>query len=774
MQGKNWIRVLLMGLMVTTLVMAGCSGDDGDNGAPGAPGAPGADGQTAYEIAVDNGYTGTYEEYAALVTPDAAAAVEPESCGTCHAGVGDMHQAVYDDGYNYTITLKIDDVTSVANVADPLLFDTTVTFSLEQNGLPYIDADGLPSFGPPSSKGRFYGYLFQQDPAYNSEYDVLGSFSQSAVKAIGDGIYTVTKTGLASDVEAIDGGIWLEVAQSAIEGTEGPLYSEIATDGVAYNGMATTVSAANVAGCEKCHGAPYGKHGYRVAAAGNLPEFAPCAGCHYAGRSGGHDEWQMSQDDPSHWADPANTTAKTGIDYAYEATVMGDVHMSHAMEFPYPQSMSNCIVCHDGKLDMILTDEYMTLKTCKTCHWDEGDVKEGVYDTTALALATIVPHNIPADGNCTTNCHTANGIAPTFSEIHPGYDTTIYAGYDNATSKATNYADVVKVSIKSASFDAATNVLTAVATVHSSDTAIVKPADVDLYYAMWGLFAYDSDDLLTSRNNATTAADGAYLKVVDANTIEWTATADFSAYAAEIADGTVNRAKFSFLSELIEGGVQRPVYSANETIVLADGTFGAQVKFVDMNKCNVCHESLGLTFHSFTYGGGPEGCKTCHVATSGGSHLEMQSRSIDSYVHAIHSFQAFDRESVDFDEPFEAKHYEIHTQDFFYPLFTTMACESCHNPGTYNVPDQSVSLAAMLSGAEANDTTTRNISDDTPSVIVGPAANACGGCHRAMFIKRDDAGGLTSFNQHAKQFGYRVEDTSTQATVWETIQSYFQ
>ena len=32
-------------------------------------------------------------------------------------------------------------------------------------------------------------------------------------------------------------------------------------------------------------------------------------------------------------------------------------------------------------------------------------------------------------------------------------------------------------------------------------------------------------------------------------------------------------------------------------------------------------------------------CRTCHVTTSGGAHLEMQSRGIDSYVHAIHKFQ---------------------------------------------------------------------------------------------------------------------------------------
>ncbi|MBK7901633.1 MAG: hypothetical protein IPJ97_00815 [Proteobacteria bacterium] len=57
-----------------------------------------------------------------------------------------------------------------------------------------------------------------------------------------------------------------------------------------------------------------------------------------------------------------------------------------------------------------------------------------------------------------------------------------------------------------------------------------------------------------------------------------------------------------------------------------------------VEKCNACHDALGTTFHSGGYGGDVVVCRTCHVSSSGGSHLEMQSRGIDSYVHAIHKF----------------------------------------------------------------------------------------------------------------------------------------
>ena len=44
-------------------------------------------------------------------------------------------------------------------------------------------------------------------------------------------------------------------------------------------------------------------------------------------------------------------TAAEKTKYAYKTRLMNDVHMSHAMEFAYPQSMKNCVTCHAGKLD---------------------------------------------------------------------------------------------------------------------------------------------------------------------------------------------------------------------------------------------------------------------------------------------------------------------------------------------------------------------------------------------------------------------------------------
>ena len=91
------------------------------------------------------------------------------------------------------------------------------------------------------------------------------------------------------------------------------------------------------------------------------------------------------------------------------------------------------------------------------------------------------------------------------------------------------------------------------------------------------------------------------------------------------------------------------------------------------------------------------GCVTLRRA--GGSHLEMQSRSIDSYVHAIHSFQEFDVGDIDFADPVQAEKYALEIEIPF-PKHGITNCEACHVAGTNNVPNQSKSLPGLLSASD--------------------------------------------------------------------------
>ena len=196
-------------------------------------------------------------------------------------------------------------------------------------------------------------------------------------------------------------------------------------------------------------------------------DFYTCKACHLDNGEGGHFEWQLLVDDPalaaSFLAGEVELTEEQMAQYAYPTTLMNDVHMSHAMEFPYPQSMANCATCHEGKLDVILADTNFTISTCKSCHPVTGSEEHG---TAELALATIVPPKIHGSMDLNTvdciSCHAEGSLAPTFRQIHGGYDQAIY------TADGLKYSEAVTVTVDSATFDG-TNLDFAFSVVESPD-----------------------------------------------------------------------------------------------------------------------------------------------------------------------------------------------------------------------------------------------------------------------------------------------------------------
>jgi OmcA/MtrC family decaheme c-type cytochrome len=616
---------------------------------------------------------------------------------------------------------------------------------------------------------------------------------------------------------------YVYIADGVLE-TEGmTLYTDVADMGAAYGTAATTAptayqSVASVEGCEACHGAPYLKHGYRAAVVDGLTDFAACKECHYDDpNSGGHRDWQWMVDEPYEWA--TLTAPPDPSKYNYRRSVMQDTHQTHAMEFPYPMSMANCATCHQGqaKLDAILADENFTAETCKSCHPVEGkDAWKGqkYYQASgdggrarAPALkelwtaAGVEYHLISADCQL---CHTAAPGSPgsTFKEYHNGYDKQIYDGTGQ------RYADVAanKVSIDSVTLTGSVLDIK----LSSANTAIVPELTVSFY-------GYDSKHMLVSSHTRDNGAKTCYndraadpltaAKVgcryeiaIDGNPVStlqtnrlftvvagsapgaWHVTADLAGYVQPtstgladiptlISSGKVKKAEVVVLPELDVGGVLVALNAQSKTVDLGSGAFvdnyfKGTTAVVSEAKCNACHDALGTTFHSASYGNNIVACRTCHVTTSGGSHLEMQSRGIDSYVHAIHKFQAFDIGSIDFTDPVEAKRYGLHVEHVF-PNFTIKNCEACHVtsggavPVTYNVPDQSASLSG-LETPSATVNKSRNISG-IPAYVVGPANRACGGCHRAVLINEDDAGGLLAFNAHTDMGGYTIENPPTTA-----------
>ena len=788
-------------LLVCTLgfALGGCEGSDGAAGAAGATGSTGDTGPAGPPGPVPDAVTAAVEK------------ADAESCSTCHDGIGDGHQAIYDqyvDPSNLALDFTPGDIRTSDNLDGTLAID--VDFRILQNGMAFNDAAGLPSL----DQKRF---IFMQyftatvdpvtgDPipaAYGPRHCYLSGYVPTA----NPGEYTASGAACQFTAPADNWHIYGYIAEGALftheeESSELPagsyvhLYDNVASAAAAFGAADSSVagsydSAANVAGCEKCHGVPYMKHGYRVAEVDPLPDFAACKSCHYDTRNGGHTDWQYMVDEPFNWATGVAETA----DYSYTANVMNDTHMSHAMEFPYPMSMSNCNTCHEGKLDRVISDATFTAETCKSCHavqgidawpgeayaqghrpppleylWTEAGV-EGFHDATL---------------DCAVCHESVTNVAPTFAQYHTGYDAGIY----NDIGEKYAVLNPVTIGAITVSGDLLTINFTAV------NTAIIPEVLVSFY-------GWDSKNFIVgSHERDGNAACSGFrpgckmeyvpessggsanpLFVEDTASVpgDWMVTLDMSALQltktelipALIADGTIKMVEVSITPELDVGGEDVVLAAVSETfdlggsMVVSDYFKGANAT-VSIDKCNVCHDSLASTFHdgSGRGGDGIEVCKNCHTTTFPGSHLEMASRAIDSYVHAIHSFQPFDLDDVaNADDPVLDARNAQHIQHTF-PNFTIRNCEACHLEGTYNVPDQSKSMPGILSKSWS--IADRNIGT-LPEYVTGPASRACGACHRADLINADLAGDLASLNAHTEAFGTLEENDDEDMVVFGII-----
>ncbi|MCL4296598.1 MAG: hypothetical protein KJ077_12755 [Anaerolineae bacterium] len=708
-----------------------------------------------------------YQSAPALAAPLAQdPAVPPESCATCHKDAGAKHQASYDELYQDGVIQVTDLAYSFAATGTH-----TVTFKMTKDGVPFDagKADNLAIYFTPYAGGKF-----QFEPAAE-RLSLKGDLTYD-----GEGGNTSTLVGDISDVSGIPGLIVVygrdetigTIPDTRVAQARYPFAAMLETgSGVDY------VSAANVAGCEKCHSVPYLKHGYIYGQVNQDPgtDFYTCKACHLDNGAGGHFEWQLLVDDPAAAVEflaageDAQLPPEQAEKYAYKTSVMNDVHMSHAMEFPYPQSMSNCVTCHEGKLDTVLADANFTGETCKSCHPVTGSEEHG---TTELALMTIMPEDhsdFDLNTETCSDCHSAEGGATVFSEIHTGYDEVIY------TADGLKYSEAVSVTIDSASFDGSTlNIKFSAVEAQDADVDVTTITPTVLV----GLYGYDTKDYIigaherlfddngdgTIDNNDQRALEyvvgeeNPRMSTVSAGDGSWEVSADLSAWTDLITSGAVKRVEIGVMPALLNAdGVMVALNAPSRTFDLGANAFADDFysPIAKIAGCNNCHDALAINFHEPDHGGNVVVCRMCHITKSGGSHLEVQSRSLDSYIHAIHSFQEFDIGDVDFSDPVQALHYEEYIS-FPFPTHANTNCESCHVEGKYNVPDQSKSLPGILSATDVVTTTERSITD-MPSYVTGPASRACGGCHRAALINEDKAGELISFMQHTKQGGYLIE-----------------
>jgi len=751
---REMMRRLFLLLAVLTLaaplMFIGCSGDDGAQGPPGTPGTPG-----------DNG-----------TTPGSTA--RPETCGTCHSGAGEAHQASYDLLYQ-------DGVILVSNLT--YAFDNNndvVKFNIKKNGVG-VDCSNTKQianlniyFAPYDNTGRF-----EFNPPAERQ-SIKGTLVGEALTGL------CTSTNPSADNVALDtkNGVIVVYGYDEQLGSTAARVKQVRDPYAAllFEGTVDYVSAANVDGCQKCHTVPYLKHGniYGRVAGDNTTDFITCKACHLDNGPGGHQFWQELVDDPELAAKEFNNQltddekAYIAATYAYKTRLMNDVHMSHAMEFEYPQSMANCATCHAGKLDLVFTDANLVFETCKSCHPVNGGPPAGA-EKPQPALKTVMPSfHFTANDNVPNASHTTCSDCHSFDEFHTGYDPVIYA------EPGVKYSEKIVVTIDDASFD--NNVLSftfsAAGSAGGLNAADITPT------VLVGLYGYDTKDYIVGphegRQLEWTVGSAAHprIQLVSSDNGAWVVEANLSDWAGIIDNGAVTRVEIAVMPNL-----QNPALPAGDNVValnapsrtfsLASNSFvnnyyeGTNAIVKVTAGCNNCHDALATTFHTPDRGGNIVVCRLCHITKSGASHLEMQSRSIDSYVHTIHSFQPFDygraldNGGTDFDNAVQVMFLDL-VAESTYPVFGLTNCESCHNDGKFNVPDQTKSLPGILSaswsGNGVNPTFSSTI-NGVPAWVTGPGSRACGACHRAERIKENllgenMAGSLATFNQHTEQGGY--------------------
>lgn len=769
--------MLVIGLLALCAGMFGCSGDDGK------------DGSSADTAALEAQIVDLQTQISALeaelaTTSDAATVAELQSqiadlneqladveasldsgltpitfedapvnqCEYCHANAGDAHQDIYDSTTDTSYVLAFTGSTATSNGDGT--FTNVVTFTVTKNGVPYADTV---SSNKLASMGTQSWNILTFDSATNTvERAMLGEapFSYTLATTETAGTYTLTST-LNYDLNTIDGFVYGYVAIDKV----GPSVSHIqlydnVTNAALKFGDWDYVSNADVVSCENCHGTPYGKHGYRQAVVAGLPDFVACKACHYDSRAG------------------SDGIEFFGVeDHEYIANVMTDVHASHLNLFPYPQDMNNCVACHIGtKVDTTLAQENMELDVCLSCHADVPE--DGIVDRPWSTILPTSHINVETTTLKCSDCHDGSW-QDTFAQMHNnGYNPLIY------TTDGVRYSEAFTVSIDSVSL---TGDVLDIKFSATENEAVADLAVTDIVpTVMVSLYGYDTKDYIISSHTRDTnslrmektigTANALFTEVATGVDGSWEVTLDLSAYASTptlpdmIADSTVKRLEVGVMPTLVNvDGDTLGLDAPSKTFDVTTNEFVDYYSpIVGVEKCNACHDQLATTFHSGDRGGSITVCRMCHVTTSGASHLEMQSRSLDSYVHAIHSMQQFDPGDIDWtDEEAVAEYNE--EIGFVYPMFTTLACESCHYEGTYNLPDTSKSLPGLLSASDTNADWDRAIGS-VPMYVTDAATRACGGCHRAQMINADEAGALQAFYDHTATFGTTISTNSTDAT----------
>jgi OmcA/MtrC family decaheme c-type cytochrome len=745
-----------MAVLACTVLVAGCGGSDGSDGTSA----------TIDDVVDSPDFDQAVADAVAAATADQAAArITGEACSTCHDDAAAIH----------TVEENVLTVTASSATLDNGAGTVTINFTVEENGAPYTA--GFVS----SAEGADYAYAYAAyldangewinylgDPANKPRSSVrLYRYSTDNTAAIqgrggdyvnnGDGTYSFTfpitdsdlgdtiKDNLTyADVTAVATGdqvnrfvfyarVYRDTNGDGLNNNSDVRSSIEAVVDVVPNGgpAAVTKDLTSKAACVQCHN----ERGY-IAHGGRLdPDF--CVVCHNE-NSLGDDTWDM--DNMVHGLHNSHYAG------AYDPT-------GENIEFGYPQAMTNCATCHDSalKLTTILDDANFTYDTCMTCHTGMDDAAWDFSDASFHSAYTTAT-------NC-QGCHSAGAgyVGPSFTSLHNGgYDPKKYT--DTGLTKYTYDAlavtsDGTDVTVVWGAKDSAA----AQVDVSNEDAAAGPvfyglPADrnnaSEGVRLLVGYFADGTNDVVSYDNFNTTALQAAGVTTYAGGI----ATSVLPLSAEKIAAANATKGIVALIGIPQEDGKNVAVVSVVAEFMI-DGTAVTtpRTDIADVASCDNCHDSI-LIHEAGAYGhtavAEVKACMICHAPSSAAGHYAQQSRSLDAYIHAIHAEQP------------TFSSYGSHVIE--YPT-NIEKCSVCHGANAFEVPDQSLSTPAVTSGFEGDD----GKAIAAQAAVVGPAAMACGSCHKAL---ASTDGEVTSLNTHFENMGYReLTSTISFQAVLETV-----
>lgn len=666
----KWSRLILACLLASALALGGCS--DGDDGKSGAAGL------SAYEIAVNNGFTGTEQEWLdSLGTGGGAGpviATPLETCSLCH-GAG----SISDPETVHAGTGELSFANpGVAAAGDNLV----ITFDLALDGVP-TNAYALTPW--PISGGATRAVVMYFDAAtqlYKRQtFDRTANYDTTV--AVSNGRYTLT---IARSAAGVTAGVPIP-ATFAATGIDARYYfrlgaADLPSASVSFEGAGyVRTDLASNASCINCHGeiltdgtadigtsnfANHHNNPFRVEAC--ITCHAPDGTDNVGGAAGKLVQIIHGIHNSYNMPDGKYTF---GTDYAWKVT--------------YPTYMTNCSVCHDSPAALAeVNDMPVTGANCLSCH--------GSKASWAFTGFPGHPDFTSVSTGC-ENCHSPTGSAPaTVTDFHNGLLTgrngVIWDGTDVSVTEG------AKVDMQITGITRTGNDLAVTWTAAYDGTAVnpcnaTVAAGAPIFHAAVAnattgqansnfsiLRAYGEGDDWTNNNIGTSPGQPLATNLSTTNTVcdGNTATTTITLTATEIATTAVKGvvALQGKAQVLLPAGVSYDIPATNTApavvgatvdqvrsktptreFVVADGTLPATARraIVDTAACLKCHVG-SLYQHGGNRVDNVDMCVMCHNEASSEQNVRLldgvdvteaydgqagQTYGFKSLLHAVHS-----------------------------------------------------------------------------------------------------------------------------------------